>query len=190
MLKDMEDMVIKVILNLKTAQDKQKSYTDLKRAHKEFKVGDYVYLRVKPSKSSLKLGSCAKLAPRYWGPFEVLDRIGPVAYRIALLINMRAHNVFHVSLLKKYVHDPNHVIDWNVIQVDPEGEFQVDPIHIFKWKETTLWNRVISQLKVQWKHLSPNEVAWELESAMDEAYPFFFNFVNTEDGVIPRGQGM
>ena len=61
----------------------QKIYVDLKRVLKEFKIGDHVYLRVKPRKSSLKLGSCAKLTPRYCGSFEFLDRIGPVAYRIA-----------------------------------------------------------------------------------------------------------
>ena len=95
---------------------------------------------MRPRKSSLKLGSCAKLAPRYCGPFEVLDRIGLVAYKIALPIDMRAHNVFHVSLLKKYVHDPIHVIDWNVIKVDPKGEFQVEAVHILDRRETTLRN--------------------------------------------------
>ena len=88
---------------------------NMRRVHKEFRVEDYVYFRVKLRKSSLKLGSCAKLAPKYCGPFEVLGSIELIAYRIAFLANMRAHIVFHVSFLKRYVHDPNHVIDctWN-----------------------------------------------------------------------------
>ena len=85
--------------------------------HREFSVGDHVYLRVRPRKSSLKLGSCAKLSPRYCGPFEVLERIGPFSYRLAFPASTKAHNVFHVSLLKKYVHDPNHMINLDVIQV-------------------------------------------------------------------------
>ena len=98
--------------------------------HRDFNVGNHVYLRVRPKKSSLDLGICAKLSPRYCGPFEVLERIGSVAYRLALPASTRAHTGFHVSLLKKYVHGPNHVINWDVIQVEPEGEFRIEPMCI------------------------------------------------------------
>ena len=108
--------------------------------HREFSVGDHIYLRVRQRKSSLKLGSCTKLSPRYCGSFEVLERIWPVAYRLALPTSIRYHNVFHVSMLKKYVHDPNHVINWDVIQVKPEGEFQTEPLHILDRKVTVLRN--------------------------------------------------
>ena len=83
--------------------------------NREFSVGDHVYLRVREKKSSLNIGICSKLSPRYCGSFEVLERIGPVAYKLAFPDSTRAHNVFHVSFLKKYVHHPNHVINWNVI---------------------------------------------------------------------------
>ena len=106
-----------------TSQDRKKIYADLKRSRKEFKVRDHVYLQVNIKKSSLKLKICAKLELRYCGSFEVLDIIGKVAYIIAFHVNMGAHNVFHVSLLKKYVCDPNHVVDWNVIYVKLRGEF-------------------------------------------------------------------
>ena len=92
---------------------------------REFKVGEHIILKVKPKKRSLKLGSCTKLAARFYGPFKILERIGTVAYILALPTSMTIHNVFHVSLLKKYVPDANHVIDWNVIQVEPEGVLQV-----------------------------------------------------------------
>jgi hypothetical protein len=73
------------------------------------------------------MGSCAKLAPRYCGSFEILDRVGPIAHRLSLPPTLKAHNVLNVSLLKKYVHDTNHTIDWYVIQVELEGEFLLDP---------------------------------------------------------------
>ena len=95
---------------------------------------------MKAKESSLKLGSCAKLSHRYCGSFEVLERIGPVSYRLALPASTRAHNYFHVSLLKKYVHDPNHVINWDVIQVEPEGQFRIEPMHILDRKVTVLQN--------------------------------------------------
>jgi hypothetical protein len=102
--------------------------------HREFKVGDHVFLEVKSNRSSLKLGSCSKLAARYCGPFEIPERIGPVAYMIAFPSSMSIHNVFHISLLKKYIIDANHVIDWNVIQIDQEGAFQVHPVRILDRK--------------------------------------------------------
>ena len=83
--------------------------------NREFSVGDHVYLRVRERKSSLNLGSCANMSPRYCRSFEVLERIGHVAYRLAFPTSTRAHNFFHVSLLRIYVHDPNHVINWDVI---------------------------------------------------------------------------
>ena len=61
------------------------------------------------------MGNFSKLAARYCGPFEVLAKIGPATYELSLPACIRVHNVFHVSLLKKYITDTNHVIDWNVI---------------------------------------------------------------------------
>jgi hypothetical protein len=86
------------------------------------------------------MGAYSKLAPQYCGAFEVLYRVGLVAYRLAVPPTIKAHNVFHVSLLKKYVHDANHIIDWSMIQVEPEGEFLPEPQCILDKRETPLWN--------------------------------------------------
>ena len=143
MLKDMEEQVVKIRHNLKIAQDKHKSYADKSRNLREFQVGEHVFLKVRAKKSSLRLGSCKKLAGRFYGSFEILSRIGLVAYELALPPSINVHNVFHVSLLKKYVHDPNHLVDWCVIQVEPEGGFQVQPVGILDRKVKMLRNRAI-----------------------------------------------
>ena len=124
LLKYMELTVKQVQQNLKASQDKKKNYVDLKKTPREFQVGDHVYIKVKPNKITLILGKYKKLAPMYCGPFEILSKVGPVAYQLALPTNIKVHNVFHISILKIYIHDVSHVIDWNVIQVEPEGEFQ------------------------------------------------------------------
>jgi hypothetical protein len=93
LLKDMEDQVVKIKQNLKEAKDRKKFYEDKNMTYREFKVGEHVILKVKPKKSSLKLGSCTKLAARSYGPFEILDRIGPTAYMLTLPTSMNVHNV-------------------------------------------------------------------------------------------------
>jgi hypothetical protein len=144
----MEQQVINIKQNLKIDQNRQKIYVDRKRTLREFKTGDHIYLRVRPRKSSLRMAACAKLAPQYCGPFEVLNRVGPVAYGLALPPTVKAHNFFHVSLLNKYVHDSNHIIDWSVIQVETEGKFLPEPQCILDRKETPLRNRTIARVKV------------------------------------------
>jgi len=166
--------MIKNKKNLKAAQDRQKIYADKNRTHKEFKVGDHVFLKVKANRSFLKLGSYAKLARRFCGPLEILERIGPVAYMIALLESMSIHNVFRVSFLKKYIPDTNHVIDWNVIQVEQEGTFQLHLVQILDRKIKHLWNRSIGLVKVQWTWYGPEDATWEHEDAMRTEYPHLF----------------
>jgi hypothetical protein len=151
---------------LKATQDKQKSYAYKNKTTREFKVGERVLLKVNPKKSSLKLGSFTKLAVRFCGPFEILDRIGPFTYMLTLPASMNVHNVFHVSLLQKYVHDPNHVIEWNLIQVDLEGDFQVQSMCILDRKVKVLHNRSMEFVKVQWTCYGPEDVIWEHEDAM------------------------
>ena len=129
-------------------------------------MGDHVYIKVNTKKHTLILGKYKKLAPRYCGPFEILAKVGQIAYHLALPPNIKVHNVFHVSILKIYVDDVSHVIDWNVIHVEPEGEFQVGLEPILDRRELLLRNRTIRQVNVQWKHLSPEEANWELESNM------------------------
>jgi hypothetical protein len=131
-LREMKEKMIKIKQNLKASQDRRKNYDDKGRTHREFKVGDHVFLKVNAKRSSLRLGNCSNLAARYCGPFEILEMIGPVAYILALPVSMCIHYVFHLSLLKNYVHDANHVIDWNVIQVEQEGDFQVHPVCILE----------------------------------------------------------
>jgi hypothetical protein len=142
--------VVKIKKNLKAAQDRHKVYVDKNKAAIEFKAEEHVLLKVQPKKSSLKLGSCTKMAARFCGPFEILERIGPVVYMLALPASMNVHTVFHVYLINKYVHEPNHVIDWHLIQVETEGDFQVQPMWVLDRKVKMLQNQVIELVKVHW----------------------------------------
>ena len=101
-------------------------------------MGEHVFIKVRPKNISLKSGSCAKLAPQYCGPFEILSRMGQVAYQLALPPNLKVHNIFHISIFKKYLHDATHVINWNDVQVEPEGYFWVELDCILERREILL----------------------------------------------------
>ena len=93
---------------------------------------------------------------------------------LALPTSMIVHNVFHVSLLKKYIPDANHVIDWNVIQVEQEGVLQVQLVCILDRKRKQFSNQAIGLVKVQWTWYGPEDATWEHEDAMQAEYPHLF----------------
>ncbi|GJU45765.1 putative reverse transcriptase domain-containing protein [Tanacetum coccineum] len=124
----------KVVLikeKLKAARDRQKSYADKRRKPLEFEVGDHVLLKVSPWKGVMRFGKKGKLAPRYVGPFEILERIGLVAYRLRLPKELNGvHDTFHVSNLKKYLADANLHVPLDEIKVDKTLCFVEEPVEI------------------------------------------------------------
>jgi hypothetical protein len=114
-------------------------------------------LRVKLHKSSIKFGKGAKLSPRFVGPFEIVEKKGPVAYRLALPDSLRCmHDVFHVSVLRHYISDPMHVIDLSSLQVSDEGALMDEPVRIVYHHIRQLRRRTVDQVKVQWDSYSPH----------------------------------
>jgi hypothetical protein len=104
-----------------TAQSHQKSYADVRRRDLEFAVGDQVLLKVSPTKGVVHFGATGKLSSRYIGPFMIIARVGSLPYRLQLPESMKGvHNVFHVSMLRKYLLDPEHKIDLESITVQQD----------------------------------------------------------------------
>jgi len=113
---------------LQTAQSRQKSYADKRRCDLEFSMGDCVFLKVSPTKGIFKFGKKGKLSPRFIGPYEILERVGAVAYRLALPPNLFViHPVFHVSMLRKYMSDPSHVLEVHPIELRDDMIYEVLP---------------------------------------------------------------
>jgi len=111
MLQEMEEQVCRIRKRLKRAQDRQKSYADMHKVDCIFKEGEFVFIRVKPQKRYIRFGKGSKLSPRFVGPFDIIERVEPVAYHLDLPpIFHRMHDVCHILLLRKYVHDPSHIL--------------------------------------------------------------------------------
>ena len=104
LVKDTEEKVQIIQQRLKAASDRQRSYANLKRKDIEYEVGDKVFLKVSPWKKILRFGRKGKLSPRFIGLYEILERVGPIAYRLALPLELaKLHDVFHVSMLQDIV---------------------------------------------------------------------------------------
>ncbi|GJS93957.1 putative reverse transcriptase domain-containing protein [Tanacetum coccineum] len=118
---------------LKAACDRQKSYADKRRKPLEFSVGDYVLLKVSPWKGVVRFGKKGKLAPRFVGPFEIIEKVGLVAYRLGLPEELDGvHDTFHVSNLKKCLADPTLQVLLDEIQVDAKLNFMEEPVKILE----------------------------------------------------------
>jgi len=112
-------------------------------------VGNHVFLKVSPLKGSVQFGQKEKLTPRYIGPFEVLQRIGPVAYRLMLPPTLQGiHDVFHVSNLRRYIPDPEHIIPYEPLQLKENLTYIKEPVRIIDPMDRTLRNRTMPYVKV------------------------------------------
>ena len=169
------DKVSVVKSKLKAAQDRQKSYSDQHRRDMEYSIGDKVFLRVSPWKGIIRFGQKGKLRPRYIGPYEITERVGPLAYRLALPAELaQIHNVFHVSMLRRYRSDPTHVISEPTFEVAENLTYTEEPVRILEFGVKQLRNKDIPMVKVLWNHHSQGEATWETETRMRRKYPELF----------------
>ena len=153
LIRDTSEKVDLIRKRLLTAQSRQKSYADRRRRPLEFEVGDHVFLKVMPKRGLVKCGKRGKLALRYIGPFEIFERMGTVSYRLALPPSLSSvHEVFRVSMLRKYTPDPAHVVDLGDINVETDGTFEEGPLRILDSLNQVLRRKTVWLVKVLWRH--------------------------------------
>ena len=128
-----------------------------------------------PKRGVVRFGKRGKLSPRFIRPFEILEKVSTVAYRLALPPSMSGvHEVFHVSMLRRYTPNPAHVVDWGEIEVDTDGNFEEGPVCIMDSRDQVLRRKTVRLVRVLWKHCGVEESTWECEDTMRATYPFLF----------------
>ncbi|XP_025661532.1 uncharacterized protein [Arachis hypogaea] len=158
------------------AQSHKKSYANQRRNHLEFEEGEHIFLKVTPTTGIGRSIKIKKLNPHYIGPFKILEKLGLVAYKIALppyLSNL--HDVFHISQLRKYTFDHTHVLEPESVQVREDLILPVTPVRIDDTSIKRLHGKEVSLVNVAWSRAGIKEHTWELESDMRKDYPHLFS---------------
>jgi hypothetical protein len=162
--------------NLRVAQSRQKSYADHRRRELSFEVGDFVYLKVSPMRGLRHFKVRGKLAPRFIGPFKILEKRGEVAYQLELPSQLSdVHDVFHISQLKKCLRVPEEQIPMEDLDAKEDLSYQEYPIKILETSERVTRNKRIKMCKVQWSHHTEEEATWEREEELKAGFPSFFS---------------
>ncbi|KAD2805464.1 hypothetical protein E3N88_38841 [Mikania micrantha] len=170
-----KDKISQIQQRLQATRSRQKSYADKQGKPLEFQVGDRVMLKVSPWKGVVSFAKKGKLTPRYVGPFEIIERIGPMAYRLSLPNELSGvHDVFHVSNLKKCLADETLIIPVEEIQLDEHLRFVEEPLEIMNHKVKKLRRSRIPIVKVRWNSRRGPEFTWEREDHMKNKYPQLF----------------
>ena len=139
LVRDTLEKVSLIQQRLFMAQSRQKSYANARRRPLEFEVRDHFFLKMMPKRGVIRFGKRGKLSLRFIGPFEILERVGTIAYRLSLPPSMSGvHEVFHVSMLRRYTPDPTHVVDRGEIEVDTDGTFEERPVCIMNSRDQVL----------------------------------------------------
>ncbi len=134
-----------------------------------------MFLKVSPWKKVLRFGKNGKLSLRFIGPYDVIERMGPVAYRLALPHKLdKIHNVFYMSMLRRYRSDPSNVISAKEIIMQLDLTYEEEPIRILARKIKALRNKRIPLVKVLWRHHNTEETTWESEETMRQQFPQLF----------------
>nr|GEX00233.1 putative nucleotidyltransferase, ribonuclease H [Tanacetum cinerariifolium] len=153
---------------LKEARTRQKSYADKHRRELEFQTGDHVFLKVSPARGVRRFGIKGKLSPRFIGPFEILDRVGEVSYRLALPPQLsHVHDVFHVSLLRGYKYNPLHVILYPLYRIRTYLSYVEEPEAILDRQDRIMRKKTILFVKILWRNHPEREATWETELCYD-----------------------
>ena len=141
----------------------------------EFDVEDHVFLKVMPKRGVVRFGKRGKLSSRFIRPFEILERVGTVVYRLALSPSMSGvHEVFNVSMLWRYTPDLAHVVDWGEIEVDTDETFKEGSVCITDSRDQVLRRKTVRLVRVLWQHRGVEESTWEREDTMQATYSFLF----------------
>ena len=142
----------------------------------QFEIGDRVFLKISPLKGVLRFERRGKLSPRFIGPYEIVSKVGPVAYKLKLPPELsRIHDTFHVSMLRKYIPDPSHVLREQPVQLKENLTYEEIPVQIVDCKEHVLRSKVIPLVKVLWKNHEREAATWEPEVQMRRQYPQLFS---------------
>ncbi|GJW97141.1 putative reverse transcriptase domain-containing protein [Tanacetum coccineum] len=171
-----EALYVQIRQRLQAARDRQRSYANVRRKPLEFQVGDRVMLKVSPRKGVIHFGKRGKLNPWYIGPFKILKRVGPVAYKLELPEELRnVHNTFHVSNLKKCLSDESLVIPMKELQLNDKLNFVEELVEVIDREIKQLRQSCIPIVKVRWNSKREPEFIWEREDEIRAKYPHLFN---------------
>ena len=158
LIQETEEKVKMIREILKVTTDRQKSYADMKRKYIRYEIGEKMFLKVSPWKKVMRFGKKGKLSPRFIGPYEVIEKVGPVAYRLALPPDLeKIHDVFHVSMIRKYRLDPSHVVSSETIELRPDLTYGEEPVEILAREVKELRNKKIPLVKVLWRNHKTEE---------------------------------
>jgi hypothetical protein len=175
-LEEAEKQVCMVKENHRVTQSRQKSYADHRRRELSFDVGDFVYLKVSPMRGLRHFKVQGKLAPRFIGPFKILEKRGAVAYQLELPPQLSdVHDVFHGSQLKKWLCVPEEQIPMEDLDSKEDLSYQEYPLRILETSKRVTRNKKIKICKVQWSHHTENEATWEREEELKAEFPSFFS---------------
>ncbi|GJY63782.1 putative reverse transcriptase domain-containing protein [Tanacetum coccineum] len=166
------EKIVQIRQRLQVARDRQRSYANVRRKPLEFQVGDRVMLKVSPRKGVIRFGKRGKLNPRYIGPFKILERIGPVAYKLELPEELS--NV-HISNLKKCLSNESLVIPMKELRLDDKLNFVEEPVEIMDREVKKLKQSRIPIVKVRWNSKRGPKFTWYREDQIRAKYPHLFS---------------